>query len=270
MMSLALARRLIVLHPVFMRTALGMAMAAETCAGGAAQRPQLDRNDWTVESAMSGGIAGIRHSVTLAHDGTLEASDSRLRFHVTAKVSPQVVANVASLLATAEPAKPAGRAMPDAIESGLVVTTGGRKIPLQPIAAVAKALDDAFYDAVSRGIVGEWRQASWKLCSPATQIGAADVDPPIDKLRFDERGIFAVTWTGGQKTTPDYSGHYTVAPAAGAIHMRADLSPDAPKDFSGEGTFGLSEGTLTLRNIWLGTKQAKQRPDVCELTFTRR
>lgn len=258
------------LHPVFMRTVLGMAMAAEMCAGGAAQRPQLDRTDWKVESAMSGGIAGIRHSVTLAHDGTLEGSDSRLRFHVTAKVPSQVVANVAALLATAEPAKPAGRPMPDAIESGLVVTTGGRRIPLQPIAAIAKALDDAFYDVVSRSIVGEWRQSSWKLCTPATQVGAADVDPPIDKLRFDERGIFAVTWIGSEKTIPDYSGHYSVAPAAGAIHLRADLSPDVPKDFSGEGTFSLAEGTLTLRNVWLGTKQAKSRPDVCELTFSRR
>ena len=258
------------MHPVFMRTALAMAMAAEMCSGSAAQRPPLDRNDWKVESGMSGGIAGIRHSVALAHDGTLEGTDSRLRFHVTTKVSSQVVAKIAALLANVGPAKPAGPPMPDAFVSGLVVTTGGRRIPLQPNAEIAKTLDDAFYQAVSRGIVGEWRQSSWKLCSQAAQVGAADVDPPVDKLRFEERGIFAVTWPGNQKTIPDYSGHYTVEPARGTIRMHADPGPGVPADFSGDGTFSLADGTLTLRNIWLGTKQAKQRPDVCELTFTKR
>jgi len=41
-------------------------------------------------------------------------------------------------------------------------------------------------------------------------------------------------------------------------------------DFSGQGSFRITPNELTLRNVWLGTKQATRKPDICELTFARK
>jgi hypothetical protein len=43
-----------------------------------------------------------------------------------------------------------------------------------------------------------------------------------------------------------------------------------PKDFAGEGRFRINMGQLTLQNVWFGTKQTKQKPDICELTFSKK
>jgi hypothetical protein len=130
------------------------------------------------------------------------------------------------------------------------------------------------------GLVGSWQQSGWKLCKPAEQLTKADVDPPIADLQFHADGTFSVMWLGGGAHTtgiphvfvpvPDYHGHYTVNAAAGRISMRVDNGLFVPRDFSGDGAYILDGNQLTLKGIWFGTKEAKQKPDICELTFTRK
>jgi hypothetical protein len=127
-------------------------------------------------------------------------------------------------------------------------------------------------------IVGSWWQSGWKLCKPAAQLSAADVDVPIDELVIRADGTFSVTWRGGGAHTgdiphvfiPDYTGHYTIESAAGRIRMRIDNGLFVPRDFSGSGTYIVKGSELTLTGVWFGTRQAPQRPDICELTFTRK
>jgi hypothetical protein len=129
-------------------------------------------------------------------------------------------------------------------------------------------------------LVGSWRESAWKLCTPATQLTADDVDTPIDDLQIHSDGTFSVMWQGGGAHTtdiphvfvpvPDYTGHYTLDPAAHRIRMRADYGLFMPPDFSGTGGYRISGNELTLTGIWLGTRRAKHKPDICELTFTRK
>src|SRR4029453_11190149 len=104
------------------------------------------------------------------------------------------------------------------------------------------------------------------------------LDVPIDDLSFRADATFSVTWPGGGARTtgvphvmlPDYSGTYTIKPELGAIHLNFPSSVAPPRDFSGDGSFGIAQGKLTLKNVWLGTRTASQRPDVCELTLDRK
>jgi hypothetical protein len=127
-------------------------------------------------------------------------------------------------------------------------------------------------------IVGSWRESGWKLCTPVAQMTASDVDTPVDDLTFRDDGTFSVTWrSGGAQTldvphvfVPDYSGHYTLDDAVHRITMRIDNGLFVPEDFAGTGTYTLDGGALTLTHVWLGTKAAPHRPDICELTFARK
>jgi hypothetical protein len=129
-------------------------------------------------------------------------------------------------------------------------------------------------------LVGSWRESAWKLCTPAAQLTADDVDTPIDDLQIHPDGTFSVMWQGGGAHTadiphvfvpvPDYTGDYTLDPAAHRIRMRADYGLFMPPDFAGNGGYRISGNELTLTGIWLGTRQAKHKPDICELTFTRK
>jgi len=51
--------------------------------------------------------------------------------------------------------------------------------------------------------------------------------------------------------------------------MSVEGGNPVPRDFSGDGGFHINMDRLTLSNVWLGTKQAKQKPDICELMFTK-
>lgn len=101
------------------------------------------------------------------------------------------------------------------------------------------------------------------------------MDVPIEKLVFQKGGIFSVTHRGGisqdqlHVSTPDYSGRYQIQPDRSQIQMSFETGINAPRDFSGEGFFQISETKLILKNIWLGTFKAKQKPDICEMTFQR-
>jgi hypothetical protein len=134
--------------------------------------------------------------------------------------------------------------------------------------------------ALALGLVGSWQQSAWKLCKPVAQLTRSEVDPPIADLEFHEDGVFSVMWQGGGAHTtdiphvfvpvPDYRGHYTVDTTAGRVSLRVDNGLFVPRDFSGDGMYVINGDSLTLTGIWFGTKAAKQKPDICELTFTRK
>lgn len=151
------------------------------------------------------------------------------------------------------------------------------------LAVVAAALGcdvDVAAAQTKSPLVGSWQQTAWKLCKPVAQLTATDVDPPIDDLVFRLDGTFGVMWRVGSAHTgdiphmfvpvPDYDGHYSIDAAAHRIHMRVDNGLFVPRDFSGDGTYSISGDQLVLTGIWFGTKQAASKPDICELTFTRK
>jgi hypothetical protein len=51
--------------------------------------------------------------------------------------------------------------------------------------------------------------------------------------------------------------------------MQIDNGLFVPADFVGSGTYTMSGNQLTFTGVWFGTRRAKQKPDICELTFTR-
>jgi len=242
-------------------------------------QPFLPRelNEWTLEYTLSGGMAFRIHSVSLTSSGALAAGDSALGHRISARASDDTVAKVRGLLTLATRPKPSGRPIPDVPMTALVVKTGGKSYDIAAPSDLFKTLDDAFNAAVAQALIGEWRQSAWKLCKPVAQLGPADIDPAIESLIFQEDGTLSVTWPGGPRTTgvphadvADYAGHYSVRPENGVIRMRIDGGRFVPGDFDGEGTFALADGTLTIRDAWFGTKQAKHKPDICELTFVRK
>jgi len=185
---------------------------------------------------------------------------------------------VAELLEHARPAKPStGPVIPDDVYSTLTIVAAGRKDEIEPSPQIDALLRQAAERAVQQAVVGTWREWRWKLCHPAAKLTASDVDPPIDALQFRADGRFEVTWPGGGAYTigiphipvPDYAGRYTLVPAEAAIDLHVTGGLVAPRDFSGNGRFRVAADTLTLENVWLGTRQAKQKPDICELTFVR-
>jgi hypothetical protein len=104
------------------------------------------------------------------------------------------------------------------------------------------------------------------------------IDVPIEELALRADGTFSVTWRGGGARTtqvppvilPDHSGSYTITPERGALHVTLPPGVTPPRDFNGDGSFQIAQDTLTLKNVWLGTRVAPQRPDICELAFDRK
>jgi hypothetical protein len=232
--------------------------------------------EWTLDYTVAGGIAGNVHSVTVTRSGTLTAFDKRLGMDVNGRAPDGLVARLDAFLKTAENARKTP-VNPDQIVASLVVTSGGRAVDLEPAADVRKELESAWTAAIEGGVVGTWTQSDWKLCTPASTITSADMDAPIDDLTFRADGTFSVTWRGGGARTtsvpavivPDYGGRYTLDAARAGIHLLVG-SASPPRDFTSDGTFRLANGRLTLKSVWLGTRVAPRRPDICELTFARR
>ena len=254
-----------------------MLMVAGLAAGAAApQTLPRDSGDWRVEYATSGGLQFRSHAVTVARTGDVTARDTRLG-------DRRLGAGVAGA------DRPAGAA---AGERGSCAATRAdarrdlhharadhrrNGVPALPTPELSAALDKAWNKVVGQALLGSWRQAGWKLCKPVPQMNAADIDPPIDSLVFRPDGTFSVTWRGGGAHTleiphreiPDYDGRYAAVPAKGTMHLEFVSGIARPRDFSGNGTYAISNGQLTLKGIWLGTFQAARKPDICELTFVR-
>jgi hypothetical protein len=235
--------------------------------------------EWKLDYSVSGGMAGNIHSLTLTHEGKVTALDTKLGYHFEGRISDDLLAKFAAYLKVAHVLKSNanGSAIPDGISTSLVVTSGGRKYPIKSSPESGALLRETFDASVKQAVLETWWQSAWKLCNPAGRM--SEIDPPIDELVFNPDGTFSVTWRGGGARTtgiphvfiPDYRGHYTIAPGTGSISMQMDSGGVfVPKDFAGEGRFRINMGQLTLQNVWFGTKQAKQKPDICELTFSKK
>lgn len=125
------------------------------------------------------------------------------------------------------------------------------------------------YTPESNPLVGLWRQSRWKLCTPVPELPASSMDPPVEELEFRADGSFSVTWKPFEWYR-DYWGRYSYDLQSGSIELRIEHGNFVPNDFAGKGGFKIHEGQLTLKRVWLGTKEAKQKPDICELTFVRK
>ncbi len=264
-------------------------MVVASCAmvlvnGASGQAIPRNLQSWQVDFTISGTIRGLNEHLALNQAGELTADQRSEPTHVAGHASPELLAKVKAWLQVARPTKPdPNLAIPDALLLSAVLTAGGRQYPLEMPGDLYGPLQDAFNTLYKQALLGHWRQSAWKLCTPVKELQPSDVDLPIDDLSFRPDGTFTVRWRGGAHTTsiphkliPDYQGHYEVYPENGYLSMKYnepnpqyDRAILIPRDFSGAGHFTIMGNQLTLHNIWLGTREAKKKPDICELTFTR-
>jgi len=235
-----------------------------------------DLANWTnIVYSVSGGIAFNVHSVTMTRDGFLTAADRRLGMDVRGRATSEQLSRLSVVLKSARDARKTPP-MPDAIGTSLTVTVAGRAYDVEPTPELTNLLESVWKDTIAQAIVGSWTQSGWKPCHPVAQMTSIDV--PIEDLNLRGDGTFSVTWRGGGARTtevppvtlPDYSGRYTITPELGAIHVAFPPGVPAPRDFNGDGSFQIAQDTLTLKNLWLGTRTASHKPDICELTFERK
>jgi hypothetical protein len=118
-------------------------------------------------------------------------------------------------------------------------------------------------------LVGVWTEAGWKLCTPVPQLSAEQIDPPIRELWFNDDGDFSVTWRPFESFR-DYWGGYRYDTVTHAIELTIEHGNFIPADFVGRGSAIVVGDSLSLTGVRLGTKEAKNRPEICELRFTRR
>jgi hypothetical protein len=241
-----------------------------------------DLKEWRIEYVVGGGLRGIDQQLTVASDGTVVVADQFAAERVESRAPDELVATITAFLKIARNAKPPKSPptpeMSDAFGAWLSVETGGHDYSLEMTPEIVSLLSGAMDAAVKQAVIGTWWQSAWKLCKPAPQLARSDMEPPIEALVFEADGGFSVTWRGGGAHTtgvphvfvPDYRGRYSLSPQTGSIQMHIDNGLFVPSDFSGHGSLRINKNQLTVRNVWFGTKQAKQKPDICELTFTRK
>jgi hypothetical protein len=225
---------------------------------------------WKIERTVAGGKAGVNQFLSVTSAGEIVAEERRMGSHVTARAPAEQIQKLTAYI------KVARQVQPGAGFSSLLVRAGGREYSIEATPEIGTLLQNALETVFKQALAGYWRQSGWKLCKPAAQLTASDIDPPIDQLVFRADGSFSVAWPGGPRTTgpghvtiPDYDRRYTISLTLGTIRMSVEGGNPVPRDFSGDGGFRINMDHLTLSNVWLGTKQAKQKPDICELMFTK-
>jgi len=249
------------------------------------QSPPEDLKSWTVEYSLTGGIAFFNRHLRLSNTGELtvsanpDTSPTLIRTHAPA----ELVVKISGFLKNAQPERPtSGPIPPDPLNMSLALISRGSKYNLAIPEDIGQALDDAMESVLKTAVVGTWSESGWKLCRPAAQLTTDQMDPPIDSLIFLPNGQFSVAWRGGgaraygdpngkipHTAVPDYSGKYSLLPDHSSIHMTFENGIYNPRDYSGDGFFRVDGDKLVLRNVWLGTYKAKQKPDICEMTFRR-
>ena len=239
----------------------------------------LPRNlkTWTLEYTAGGGNRPRGMSLKLTQASELDISniaESNLRTRATS----ELMTKVQDFLKVAHQVRPTMPG-PDEPYDELILTSAGAKYELAP-ENVRDLLSQTINVAMNKELLGTWWESEWKLCEPAAQLTVEQMDTPIERLVFQDGGRFSVTWRGGGaraygdsagKTPhvpiPDYSGRYVISPADGDIRVTFESGIYKPRDFSGEGSFQITEDKLVLKRVWLGTYTAKQKPDICEMTF---
>lgn len=244
-----------------------------------AQTLPRDLKTWTLEYTAGGGIRARGMSLKLTQDGALNVSnisESNVRAHAPA----ELMTRIREFLKVAHQSRPTMPG-PDQSYDELILTSAGVKYELAP-ESVRDLLSQTIDTVMNKEILGTWWESEWKLCQPAAQLTANQMDAPIESLVFQNDGHFSVTWRGGgarayadpsgktpHVSVPDYSGRYVISPDDGGIRMTFESGVHTPRDFSGDGGFQITEDKLVLSRVWLGTHSAKQKPDICEMTFKR-
>jgi hypothetical protein len=252
------------------------ASAGFDLAGGQSLPHDLD--GWQISYAVDGGIVGPSHRVTVSLDGRVTVFDLARQYNVAGQAPTELIGRMTSFLRRAHVAEgPTHPPSPDMPFSSLSVTSGDRTFEIDQSPEVDSLIADAANEAVRQSVVGTWRESAWALCRPVARQLPSDVDPPIDAFELRPNSTFAVTWRGGGAHTtgiphvpvPDYSGRYSFSPSTGTIELQVVGGIVAPRDFAGSGHLGIKRDTLTLRNVWLGTRQAAHKPDICTITFVK-
>jgi hypothetical protein len=240
---------------------------------------------FALEYSLAGGSAALDRHLRLTPAGTLDVSTNANGYATVlhGRASPELISAVSAFLEAAEPAPlRAPTRQPSAADSSLALIAGGARYELALQPNLVRRLGEAITSQLQNAVVGNWREAAWKLCRPAATLAADQMDASIDWLAFERNGAFSVTWQGGggrvygdptgtqpHTALPDYSGRYELDPDRGRIRLTFGNGIDHPRDFSGEGFFRIAGDTLGLEGVWLGTYKAKKRPDICELSFVR-
>jgi hypothetical protein len=265
-----------------LRVPIIIAVAACTLARGASgEAIPRDLDVWQADFTIAGTIQGLAERLTLDQSGNLIAGGlpGRDESGVEGRASPELLATVKAWLQDAQPEKAdKGPPIPDGLLLTAVLQSGGQQYRLDMPTDLFQPLQAAYEATVRHALFGRWRETGWKLCTPAAQLTADDYDLPIDELSFRPDGAFTVTWHGGGAHTgdiphvfvPDYQGHYDVVAAHGYLSLKFERGIVTPRDFAGNGHFTITATELTLQDIWLGTRQAPRKPNICELTFARK
>ena len=243
-----------------------------------AQAVPRDLKTWTLEYSVDGGMTPFHRAVTLTQSGELSVSNFNDR--ITGHASPELMAKITDFLKAAKKARPCTPG-PDQRSSSLTLTSPGLTLELEASDAISELLFQTMNATTKKALIGSWWESEWKLCHPAARLTAEQMDPPIQILAFRDDGRFSVTWQGGGAESPgrpgepfiwlpDYSGSYSIFPDENRIQLVFENGVHSPRDFAGDGNFIIDDNKLVLRKLWLGTYSAKQKPDICEMTFTRK
>jgi hypothetical protein len=232
---------------------------------------------WTLEYSIDGGIRPFHRALSLTQSGDLTVSNSSHR--ITGRASSEVMAKVTDFLKTAGKARPITPG-PDQRSASFTLTSAGQTLELEASDAISELLVQTMDAMTKKALIGNWWESEWKFCHAVPQLTAEQMDPPIQTLTFRDDGQFSVSWPGGGAESPgrpgepfiwvpDYTGSYSVFPAEDRVRLVFENGIHSPRDFAGDGDFELEDNKLVLRNLWLGTYKATQKPDICEMTFKR-
>ena len=129
-----------------------------------ASRPEAaSSRTWTINYAVSGGIAGISQRLSLRDYGEATV-ESRREGQTTFKISPEQLARIRGLvqrlnLSAPPPAKPAEN-IPDMLYHSLTVTSGGHEVPIGAEGSeLAKELQSILAEALKRAEDEKWNKA---------------------------------------------------------------------------------------------------------------
>jgi hypothetical protein len=242
-----------------------------------AQAVPRDLKTWTLEYSIDGGITPFHSAVTLTQAGDLTVSNFDNR--VTGHASAELMTTITDFLKVAKKARPFTPG-PDQRSVSLTLTSAGVTHELDVPNAIGDLLFQTMDTTMKNAFVGTWWESEWKLCHPAKQLTGEQMDPPIQSLTFSVDGHFSVTWPGGGAESPgrpgepfiwvpDYSGRYIILSDYSGIRLVFEGGIHSPRDFSGNGNFDIDDKKLVLRNLWLGTYRAREKPGICEMTFKR-
>ncbi len=119
------------------------------------------------------------------------------------------------------------------------------------------------YVPLESDIIGNWTEIEQLPCDGGEPFAP---DPVILELIFADTGEFRVTWTPFESYV-DYGGTFTIDEGTGALVLTVDGGNYVPPDVDGEGIATVTDGVLTLEDIWLGTAQSPVTPVACGHVF---